>query len=88
MSMGTVSSVRVLIASVSALALLIAGSAAAAVAHAGFVPALGSPFPYAAPTDALAVADGDRNVTVDVAGGGLKLRRGAGTGFLGSPIAA
>jgi hypothetical protein len=70
----------------SALAVLIAGLAGAASAHAGFVPALGSPFPYAAPTDALAVGDGDRNGTVDVVAGGLTLRRGAGTGFLGSPI--
>jgi hypothetical protein len=85
--MGTVSTVRVLSTCVSALVVSIAGLAGAASAQAGFVPALGSPFPYAAPTKALAVADGDRNGTVDVVAGGLTLRRGAGTGFLGSPIA-
>jgi hypothetical protein len=68
------------------LAVLIAGLAGAASAQAGFVPALGSPFPYAAPTQALAVGDGDRNGTVDVVAGGLTLRRGNGTGFLGNPI--
>jgi hypothetical protein len=72
--------------SMSAAAVLIAGLAGAASAHAGFVPALGSPFPYAAPTDALAVADGDRNGTVDVVAGGLTLRRGTGSGFLGNPL--
>jgi len=71
----------------SAVAVLIAGLAAAGPAQAGFVPALGSPFPYAAPTTALAVGDSDRNGTVDVAANGLTLRRGAGTGFLGNPIA-
>jgi hypothetical protein len=71
----------------SAAVALFAGLAGAAPAHAGFVPALGSPFPYAAPTDALAIGDGDRNGTVDVVAGGLTLRRGAGTGFLGNPIA-
>jgi hypothetical protein len=70
----------------SALAVLVAGLAGASSAQAGFVPALGSPFPYAAPTTALAVADSDRNGTVDVAAGGLTLRRGAGSGFLGNPI--
>ena len=50
------------------------------------MPALGSPFPDAAPTQALAVGDGDRSGTVDVVAGGLTLRRGAGTGFLGNPI--
>ncbi|HEX2071450.1 MAG TPA: VCBS repeat-containing protein [Thermoleophilaceae bacterium] len=79
---------RVLSTCASALAVLIAGLVGAASAQAGFAPALGSPFPYAAPTVGLAVADGDRNGTVDVvAGGSLTLRRGAGTGFLGSPIA-
>ncbi|HEX2161846.1 MAG TPA: VCBS repeat-containing protein [Thermoleophilaceae bacterium] len=79
---------RILSTCVSALAVLIAGLAGAASAQAGFAPALGSPFPYAGPTVALAVADGDRNGTVDVvAGGSLSLRRGAGTGFLGNPIA-
>jgi hypothetical protein len=78
--------VRILSKSVSALAVLIAGLAGAASAQAGFVPALGSPFPYAAPTQSLAVADGDRNGTVDVVAGGLTLRRGAGSGFLGNPI--
>lgn len=71
----------------SALAVPILGLVGAASAQAGFVPALGSPFPYAAPTQALAVADGDRNGTVDVVAGGLTLRRGAGSGFLGNPIA-
>jgi hypothetical protein len=71
----------------SALAVLVAGLAGAASAQAGFASALGSPFPYAAPTQALAVGDGDRNGTVDVvAGGSLTLRRGAGSGFLGGPI--
>jgi hypothetical protein len=86
-SLSTVSPVRVVSTSVSALAVLLAGLAGAASAQAGFVPALGSPFPYAAPTQALAVADGDRNGTVDVAAGGLTLRRGVGSGFLGNPIA-
>lgn len=86
MSLSTVSSVRVLSTSVSALAVLIVGLAGAASAQAGFVSALGSPFPYAAPTQAVAVADGDRNGTVDVVAGGLTLRRGAGSGFLGNPI--
>jgi len=86
-SLSTVSLVRILSTSVSALAVLIAGLAGAASAQAGFVPALGSPFPYAAPTQALAVGDGDRNGTVDVVAGGLTLRRGAGSGFLGNPIA-
>jgi hypothetical protein len=85
-SLSTVSPVRVLSTSMSALAVLIAGLAGAASAQAGFVPALGSPFPYAAPTQALAVGDGDRNGTVDVVAGGLTLRRGGGTGFLGNPI--
>jgi hypothetical protein len=85
--MGTVSPVRILSTCVFALAASIAGLAGAASAQAGFAPALGSPFPYAAPTQALAVADGDRNGTVDVVAGGLTLRRGAGSGFLGSPIA-
>lgn len=85
--MGTVSWVRILSTSVSALAVLFAGLAGAASAQAGFVPALGSPFAYEAPTQALAVADSDRNGTVDVAAGGLTLRRGAGSGFLGNPIA-
>lgn len=73
----------------SALAVLIAGLAGAGSAQAGFVPALGSPFANPTPTTALAVADSDRNGTVDVAaaGGALTLRRGAGTGFLGNPIA-
>jgi hypothetical protein len=85
--MGTVSLVRVLSTCVSALAVLIAGLAGAASAQAGFVPALGSPFSYAAPNQALAVGDGDRNGSVDVvAGGVLTLRRGAGSGFLGGPI--
>jgi hypothetical protein len=84
--MGTVSPVQILSTCVSALAVLIAGLAGAASAQAGFVPALGSPFPYAAPTTAVAVADGDRNGTVDVVAGGLDLRRGVGTGFLGNPI--
>jgi len=70
----------------SALAVLIAGLAGASSASAGFVPALGSPFSYAAPTSALSVGDADRNGTVDVAAGGLTLRRGAGSGFLGNPI--
>ncbi len=70
----------------SALAVLIAGLAGASSAQAGFVPALGSPFPYEAPTTALSVGDADRNGTVDVAAGGLTLRRGAGSGFLGNPI--
>ncbi len=86
MSLSTVSLVRVLSTSLSALAILIAGLAGAASAQAGFVPALGSPFPYAAPTQALAVGDGDRNGTIDVVAGGLTLRRGAGSGFLGNPI--
>lgn len=85
--MSTVSWVRVLSTSMSALAVLIAGLVGAGSAQAGFVPALGSPFPYAAPTTAMAVGDSDRNGTVDVAAGGLTLRRGAGTGFLGNPIA-
>jgi hypothetical protein len=72
---------------VSALAVLIAGLAGASSAQAGFVPALGSPFSYAAPTTAISVGDADRNGTVDVAAGGLTLRRGAGSGFLGNPIA-
>jgi hypothetical protein len=84
--MGTVSPVRILSTCASALAVLIAGLAGAGSAQAGFVPALGSPFPYAAPTTAVAVADGDRNGTVDVVAGGLDLRRGVGTGFLGNPI--
>jgi FG-GAP-like repeat len=84
--MGTVSPVRVLSTCVFALALLVAGLAGPAAAWAGFVPALGSPFSYEAPNQALAVGDGDRNGTVDVVAGGLTLRRGAGTGFLGSPI--
>jgi hypothetical protein len=84
--MGTVSLVRVLVTSISALAVLIAGLAGATAARAGFVPALGSPFSYAAPTSSLAVLDGDRNGTVDVVAGGLTLRRGAGTGFLGNPV--
>jgi hypothetical protein len=73
----------------SALAVLMAGLAGASSAQAGFVPALGSPFSYAAPVVALAVADGDRNGTVDVVAGGgaLTLRRGFGSGFLGNPIA-
>jgi VCBS repeat protein len=71
----------------SALAVLMAGLAGASSASAGFVPALGSPFSYAAPTSSLSVGDADRNGTVDVAAGGLTLRRGAGTGFLGNPIA-
>jgi hypothetical protein len=70
----------------SALAVLIFGLAGASSAQAGFVPALGSPFLYAAPTNALAVGDSDRNGTVDVVAGGLTLRRGAGTGFLGNPV--
>lgn len=78
--------VRVLSKSVSALAVLIVGLAGAASAQAGFVPALGSPFPYAAPTQAVAVGDGDRSGTVDVVAGGLTLRRGVGSGFLGNPI--
>ncbi|HEU0018970.1 MAG TPA: VCBS repeat-containing protein [Thermoleophilaceae bacterium] len=78
---------RILYRSATALAVLIAALAGAGTAQAGFVPALGSPFPYAAPTQTLAVADGDRNGTVDVAAGGLTLRRGAGSGFLGNPIA-
>ena len=86
--MGTVSTVRVQSTCVSVLAVLIAGLAGAAPAQAGFVPALGSPFPYAAPNEALAVGDGDRNGTVDVVSGGpLALRRGVGSGFLGDPIA-
>lgn len=84
--MSTVSQVRVLSMGMSALAVLIVGLAGAAPARAGFVPALGSPFQYAAPTSALAVGDADRNGTVDVVAGGLTLRRGAGTGFLGNPI--
>jgi hypothetical protein len=71
---------------VSALAVLIVGLAGASSAQAGFVPALGSPFSYAAPATALWVGDADRNGTVDVAAGGLTLRRGAGSGFLGNPI--
>lgn len=86
MSLSTVSPVRVLSKSLSALAVLIAGLAGATSAQAGFVPALGSPFSYAAPTLALSVGDGDRNGTVDVVAGGLTLRRGNGTGFLGNPI--
>lgn len=70
----------------SALAALILGLAGAGSAQAGFVPALGSPFQYAAPTSSMAVVDSDRNGTVDVAAGGLTLRRGAGTGMLGNPI--
>jgi hypothetical protein len=85
-SLSTVSLVRVLSKSVSALAVLIAGLAGATSAQAGFVPALGSPFPYAAPTQELAVGDGDRSGTVDVVAGGLTLRRGVGSGFLGNPI--
>jgi hypothetical protein len=84
--MSTVSLVRVLSTGMSALAVLVTGLAGASSASAGFVPALGSPFPYAAPTTALSVGDADRNGTVDVAAGGLTLRRGAGTGFLGNPI--
>ncbi len=84
--MSTVSLVRVLSKSMSALAVLIAGLAGASSAHAGFVPALASPFQYAAPTNSMAVGDGDRNGTADVVAGGLTLRRGAGTGFLGNPI--
>jgi len=84
--MSTVSWVRILGTSMSALAVLIAGLVGAGSAQAGFVPALGSPFSYAAPTTALAVGDSDRNGTVDVAAGGLTLRRGAGSGFLGNPV--
>jgi len=86
-SLSTVSAVRVLSSSMFALAVLIAGLAGPASARAGFVPALGSPFTYAAPTQALSVGDGDRNGTVDVVAGGLTLRRGSGSGFLGNPIA-
>jgi len=59
-----------------------------AAASAAFVPALGSPFPTGATTQALAVADADRNGTVDVAAGGLRLLRGDGSGHLsgGVPI--
>jgi hypothetical protein len=85
-SMSTVSPVRVLSICLSAAAVLIAGLAGASSAQAGFVPALGSPFPFTAPTTDLAVGDGDRNGTVDVVAGGLSLRRGAGSGFLGAPI--
>src|SRR6218665_1179150 len=85
-SMSTVSWVRVLSTSMSALAVLIFGLAGAGSAQAGFVPALGSPFQYAAPTSSMAVVDSDRNGTVDVAAGGLTLRRGVGTGQLGNPI--
>ncbi len=70
----------------SLLAALLLCLAGAAPAQAGFVPALGSPFEYSAPTEALAVADADRNGTVDVASGALTLRRGAGSGFLGQPL--
>jgi FG-GAP-like repeat len=56
-------------------------------ARADFVPALGSPFDYGTAVHALAVADSDRNGTLDVAAGGITLRRGNGTGFLGSAIA-
>jgi hypothetical protein len=84
--MGTVSPVRVPSVSLAFVAVLVAGLAGPASARAGFVPALGSPFSYEAPNQALAVGDGDRNGTADVVAGGLTLRRGAGSGFLGSPI--
>jgi hypothetical protein len=72
----------------SLLAAIFACLAAAAPADAGFVPALGSPFSYDAPTEALAVADAERNGTVDVVAGAgtLSLRRGVGSGFLGQPL--
>jgi hypothetical protein len=86
-SLSTVSQVTQRSASASALLAVLLCLIWAAPAHAGFVPALGSPFSYASPTQALSVADGDRNGTVDVAAGGLTLRRGNGTGLLGGPIA-
>ncbi len=86
MSLSTVSQVTQRSASASALLAVLLCLAWAAPAHAGFVPALGSPFSYASPTQALSVADGDRNGTVDVVAGGLTLRRGNGTGFLGGSI--
>jgi hypothetical protein len=66
---------------------LIGFLALTARADAAFVPALGSPFPTTAPLHALAVADADRNGTLDVAAGALSLRRGDGTGRLGGALA-
>ncbi len=65
---------------------LIAFLALTARADAAFVPALGSPFPTTGPLHAIAVADADRNGTLDVAAGALSLRRGDGTGRLGGAL--
>jgi hypothetical protein len=67
-----------------------ATAAAAAPAHAGFVPALDSPFPTGATTRSMAVGDANRNGTIDVAAGGLRLLRNDGTGRLSTsePIGA
>jgi len=62
---------------------LAAGALGAGGAHAGFVPALGSPFAYDPPAQGFAVADADGNGTLDVVAGAPTLRHGAGTGFLG-----
>jgi FG-GAP-like repeat len=67
----------------TAFAAALLGSASA---QAAFVPALGSPFPTGATTSALAVADADRNGTVDVAAGGLRLLRGDASGRLGAGV--
>jgi hypothetical protein len=69
----------------SVLATLFAGLALAAPAHAGFVPALGSPFATDVPGAPIVVGDADRNGTVDVAAGRLQLLRGDGSGHLRPP---
>lgn len=73
--------------SATAVAVLLACLFWAVSAQASFVPALGSPYPTGAAAHALAVGDADRNATVDVAAGGLRLLRGDGTGRLFGTLA-
>jgi hypothetical protein len=86
----TVSVVSLRRATASVAAALVAALIGPAAASAAFVPALGSPFPTGATTQALAVVDADHNGTVDVAAGSLRLLRGDGSGRLsaGVPIAS
>lgn len=90
MSLRTVSPVsRRRTLALAALAACLAAAALAAPAQAGFVHALGSPFPTATPPRALDVADVDGNGVLDVAAGGLAaggiaLHLGDGSGWIGS----
>jgi hypothetical protein len=78
----TVSSVPLRRTSALALVALCGCLAWTAPAHAGFVPALGSPFATDSPAGVLALTDAERNGTLDAVTGRLQLLRNDGTGRL------